>query len=60
MEAIEATCPLEDRTARVCPAGELAERAGHSRASMSLDVYSHVLMDKSELTAEDFLALIRA
>jgi integrase len=27
------------------PARELAARAGHSRASMSLDVYSHVLID---------------
>jgi hypothetical protein len=27
------------------PARELAARAGHSRASMSLDVYSHVLVD---------------
>ena len=25
------------------PARELAERAGHSRPSMSLDVYSHVM-----------------
>jgi integrase len=41
------------------PARELADRAGHSRASMSLDVYSHVLMDKSELAIEDFLALVR-
>jgi integrase len=87
MEEIEATCPLEDRTAerrvfpgctvnavesamaRACvaakvghfhphdlrhrritiwhhdgiPARVLAERAGHARASMSLDVYSHVM-----------------
>lgn len=87
MQAIEATCPLEDRTperlvfqglnysaarqamARACnlakipnytlhdlrhrratlwhqsgvPARELAERLGHSRASMSLDVYTHVM-----------------
>jgi len=87
IEAIEATCPLEDRTpgrrvfggiseasayqamSRACrnakvphyhphdlrhrritiwhqsgvPARELAERAGHARASMSLDVYSHVM-----------------
>ena len=27
------------------PARELAARAGHSRASISLDVYSHVLVD---------------
>ncbi len=87
IEAIEATCPLEDRTperrvfqgiteasayqamTRACrnakvphyhphdlrhrritiwhqsgvPARELAERAGHARPSMSLDVYSHVM-----------------
>ncbi len=30
------------------PARELAERAGHSRASMSLDVYSHVLVDRDD------------
>jgi integrase len=87
MEAIEASCPLEDRVPerpvfqgiteasayqamrRACtnakvphhhphdlrhrrfmlwhqsgvPARELAERAGHARPSMSLDVYSHVM-----------------
>jgi integrase len=87
IEAVEQTCPLEDRTperrvfqgiteasayqamTRACktakvphyhphdlrhrritvwhqtgvPARELAERAGHSKPSMSLDVYSHVL-----------------
>jgi integrase len=87
MEAIEETCPLEDRSPerlvfqgvteasayqtmlRACqtagvphyhphdlrhrrisiwhqsgvPARELAERAGHARPSMSLDVYSHVM-----------------
>ena len=89
MQAIEETCPLEDRVperkvfqgiteasayqamSRACknakvphyhphdlrhrritiwhqsgvPARELAERAGHSRPSMSLDVYSHVPAD---------------
>ena len=30
-------------TSRGVPARELAERAGHSRPSMSLDVYSHVM-----------------
>lgn len=39
------------------PARELAERAGHSRPSMSLDVYSHV-MPADELPNERFLALI--
>jgi integrase len=87
VEAIESTCPLEDRTpeghvfrgiteasayqamSRACrnakvphyhphdlrhrritiwhqsgvPARELAERAGHAKPSMSLDVYSHVM-----------------
>ena len=101
MEAIEATCPLEDRVperkvfqgiteasayqamSRACklakvphyhphdlrhrritiwhqsgiPARELAERAGHARPSMSLDVYSHV-MPADEVSAERVLALI--
>jgi len=101
LEAIEATCPLEDRVperrvfqglqlsaarqamTRACreakvphysphdlrhrritiwhqsgvPARELAERAGHARPSMSLDVYSHV-MPPDELASERFLALI--
>jgi integrase len=96
MEAIEATCPLEDRVPerrvfqgiteasfyqamlRACKlakvphysphslrhrritvwhqsgvvARELAERAGHARASMSLDVYSHV-MPLDELGIDD-------
>jgi hypothetical protein len=38
-------------------AEELAERAGHARPSMSLDVYSHV-MPADELSAERFEALI--
>ena len=97
MDAIEATCALEDRVperrvfpgiteasayqamARACvmakvphhhphdlrhrrisiwhqsgvPARELAERAGHSRPSMSLDVYSHVLADYREVAYEE-------
>ncbi len=101
VEAIEQTCPLEDRTperrvfqgiteasayqamSRACknakvphyhphdlrhrritiwhqagvPARELAERAGHSRPSMSLDVYSHV-MPTDEVSIERFTALI--
>jgi integrase len=101
IEAIEQTCPLEDRTperrvfqgvtegvayqvmTRACknakvphyhphdlrhrritiwhqsgvPARELAERAGHARPSMSLDVYSHV-MPADELSIERFSALI--
>ena len=39
------------------PARELAERAGHARPSMSLDVYSHV-MPADELPIERFSALI--
>ena len=101
IEAIEAACPLEDRTperrvfqgiteasayqamSRACrnarvshysphslrhrritiwhqsgvPARELAERAGHARASMSLDVYSH-LMPPDELSPEQFTGLL--
>ena len=101
MQAIEQTCPLEDRVperkvfagiteasayqamTRACrnakvphyhphdlrhrritiwhqsglPARELAERAGHSRPSMSLDVYSHV-MPPDEMPAEKFLSLL--
>lgn len=103
VEAIEQTCPLEDRvperrvfpgiteasayqalsrackTARVAhfhphdprhrritmwhqsgvPARELAERAGHARPSMSLDVYSHV-MPPDELEPARLLALTAA
>jgi hypothetical protein len=39
------------------PARELAERAGHARPSMSLDVYSHV-MPPDEIAAEKFLPLL--
>jgi len=39
------------------PARELAERAGHARPSMSLDVYSHV-MPSDEVTSERFLSLL--
>jgi integrase len=103
MEAIEQTCPLEDRTperlvfqgmteatayqamARACrnakvphfsphslrhrritiwhqsgvPARELAERAGHSNPSMSLDVYSHV-MPPDEVEGDRLLGLLGA
>ena len=102
MEAIEVTCPLEDRVPerrvfqgiteasayqamlRACrnakvvhfhphdlrhrritiwhqsgvPARELAERAGHARASMSLDVYSHV-MPPDGVAPERLQALIK-
>jgi integrase len=67
MQAIEATSPLEDRVPerRVfqglheSAARQLAERAGHARPSMSLDVYSHV-MPPDEAASERFLALIDA
>jgi integrase len=99
MEALEATCPLEDRVpernvfqglnysaarqamSRACllakipnytphdlrhrrislwhqsgvPARELAERAGHSKPSMSLDVYTHV-MPVGEVKSKRFLS----
>ena len=41
------------------PARELAERMGHSKASMSLDVYTHV-MPPDEVAKERVLALIDA
>lgn len=101
MEAIEGTCPLEDRVperrvfqglhysaarqaiSRACrdakipsytlhdlrhrritiwhqsgiPARELAERAGHSKPSTSLDVYSHV-MPVEDVPAESLRAVL--
>jgi integrase len=39
------------------PARELAERAGHARPSMSLDVNSHV-MPADEIAGDRFLALL--
>jgi len=103
IEAIEQTCPFDDRTPerrvfqgvteatmyqtmiRACqtagvphyhphdlrhrritiwhqsgvPARELAERAGHARASMSLDVYSHV-MPPDEVDSGTLQPLLRA
>jgi integrase len=41
------------------PARELAERAGHSKPSMSLDVYTHV-MPVDEVPTERFLSLLTA
>jgi hypothetical protein len=38
------------------PAKQLAERAGRSRAGMTLDTDSHVLTDPTELTAADVLS----
>lgn len=39
------------------PARELAERAGHSKPSMSLDVYSHV-MPVAEVSGERLSAVL--
>lgn len=39
------------------PARELAARMGHSKASMSLDVYTHV-MPPDEVPAERVLSLL--
>ncbi len=39
------------------PARELAERMGHSKASMSLDVYTHITAPE-EVRNECILALI--
>jgi integrase len=39
------------------PARELAERAGHARPSMSLDVYSH-LMPADEVSTDKFVSLL--
>lgn len=39
------------------PARELAERAGHSKPSMSLDIYTHV-MPVDEVPVERFLSLL--
>jgi integrase len=39
------------------PARELAERAGHSRPSMSLDTYTHV-MPVAEVAEKRFAALL--
>lgn len=39
------------------PARELAERMGHSKASMNLDVYTHV-MPPEEANAERIAALL--
>jgi hypothetical protein len=41
------------------PARELAERMGHSKASMSLDVYTHV-MPPDEAQEADLQALLLA
>jgi integrase len=39
------------------PARELAERMGHTKASMSLDVYTHV-MPPDEVEVEAILPLL--
>lgn len=40
------------------PARELAARAGHSQSSMTLDVYSHVLVDPTEIQPDQFEAML--
>jgi integrase len=54
---IFATAASRSGTNRVSPRGKLAERAGHARPSMSLDVYSHV-MPPDEIAAERLLSLL--
>jgi integrase len=38
------------------PVKELMARTGHAKATTTLDVYSHVLIDKTELTATQLLS----
>jgi hypothetical protein len=45
------------RPRSLCHLRELAERAGHARPSMSLDVYSHV-MPADEIAADKFQTLL--
>ena len=68
MQAIDASCPLEDRTPEsritiwhqaASRRSELAERAAHSRLSMSLDVYSHIT-PADEVPAGRFQSLLPA
>ena len=40
------------------PARVVSDRAGHARTSMSLDVYSHVLLDAREITEAEFKAVL--
>jgi integrase len=40
------------------PARELADRVGHARPSMSLDVYSHVLLDPREITSGEYATVL--
>jgi hypothetical protein len=40
------------------PAKQLAERAGHAHASMTLDIYSHVLLAYRELTEAELVGVI--
>jgi len=40
------------------PAAELAARAGHTKPTETLDTYSHVLLDPTEVTDEEFKALL--
>jgi integrase len=38
------------------PIRELMARTGHAKASTTIDVYSHVLVDKTELSAAELLS----
>jgi integrase len=40
------------------PARVVAERSGHSRTSMSLDTYSHVLADRTEVADDDLVTIL--
>ncbi|MGH3084256.1 MAG: site-specific integrase, partial [Gaiellaceae bacterium] len=40
------------------PAAELAGRAGDTKSSMTLDMYSHVLLDPTEATEQELRALL--
>jgi integrase len=41
------------------PAAELAARAGHSKPSMTTDVYSHVLLDSTEVNRDEFERIVK-
>jgi hypothetical protein len=49
MVDVQETCPPDDRTAEGLPrvpVTEVAAQLGHSRNSLTLDTYSHVLIDE--------------
>jgi integrase len=55
--SVSSSCEVTHREQEVCSARELAERMGHSKASMSLDVYTHV-MPPDEADPESLSALL--